>query len=76
MNPTKKIAEFVNEKMMELKRNSPIRDSLKIAVLSALNIAGELHEYREKCEEAQKKLSDLQYKATNLNQKIESIVTE
>jgi len=73
---TKKIAEFVNEKMMELKRNSPIRDSLKIAVLSALNIAGELHEYREKCEEAQKKLSDLQYKATNLNQKIESIVTE
>lgn len=73
---TKKIAEFVNEKMMELKRNSPIRDSLKIAVLSALNIAGELHEYREKCEEAQKKLSDLQHKATDLNQKIESVVTE
>ena len=73
---TKKIAEYVNQKMMELKRNSPIRDNLKIAVLSALNIAGELHEYRERCEKAQKKLSDFEHKATTLLQKIESGISE
>ena len=73
---TKRIADFVNQRMMELKKTSPIRDNLKVAVLSALNIAGELHEYKEKCEEAQRKLSDLEHKATNLTQKIESCSTE
>ena len=70
IDTTRSIAEFVNQKMMELKRNSPIRDNLKLAVLSAMNIAGELQEYREKYEEAQNRLSDLQQKATSLSQKI------
>jgi cell division protein ZapA len=73
---TKKIAEYVNQKMMELKKTGPIRDTVKVAVLSALNIAGELHEYRVKCGEVQKKLSDLQHKATKLTQKIEGCFTE
>ncbi len=73
---TKRIADFVNQRMMELKKTSPIRDNLKVAVLSALNIAGELHEYKEKCEEAQRRLSDLEHKASNLTQKIESCFTE
>ncbi len=72
---TKQIAEFVNQKMMELKRNSSIRDNLKVAVLSALNIAGELYEYKEKCEDAENKLSNIQNKATNLSHKIESSIT-
>ena len=71
---TKRIADFVNEKMMELKKNSPIRDDVKIAVLSALNIAGELEEYKEKCREAQKQLNDLQEKVSGLDQKIETVL--
>jgi cell division protein ZapA len=67
----KKIADYVNQKMMELKRNSPIRDNLKIAVLSALNIAGELHEYKQKCEDALKKLATIETRASDLSKKIE-----
>jgi cell division protein ZapA len=67
---TKKIAKFVNQKMVELKKNSVIRDNLKLAVLSALNIAGELYEYKEKCKEAQKKLCDIQNKVNHLSHKI------
>lgn len=73
---TKNIAEFVNQRMMELKKNSAIRDNLKIAVLSALNIAGELYEYKEKCEEALMKLNTIQNKAAKLSHKIEESVTK
>ena len=71
---TKRIADFVNQKMMDLKKNSPIRDDAKIAVLSALNIAGELEEYKEKFREAQKQLSDLQEKVSGIDQKIETVL--
>lgn len=71
---TKRIADFVNQKMMDLKKNISIRDDAKIAVLSALNIAGELEEYKEKCMEAQKQLSDLQEKISGLDQKIETLL--
>ena len=74
-NTTMEIADFVNDRMMELKRNGPIRDSLKVAVLSALNIAAELHEFKEKYKEAEKMLSDLEDKATDLTKKIESTIT-
>lgn len=73
---TKNIAEFVNQKMMELKKYSSIRDDLKIAVLSALNIAGELHEYKEKFGEAQKELCNIQNKAVNIGQKIKNSINE
>lgn len=71
---TKRIADFVNQRMMDLKKSSSIRDNTKIAVLSALNIAGELEEYKEKYEETQKQLIDLQSKVGSLDQKIETVL--
>ncbi len=68
---TKKIAKFVDQKMVELEKQSSIRDNIKIAVLSALNIAGDLHEYKEKCEEAQRKLDNIQNRLVSLTHKIE-----
>jgi cell division protein ZapA len=73
---TKEIAEFVNQKMMEVKKGSSIRESSKIAVLSALNIAGELFEYRIKSEKTQQEFSDLQEKAGTLCKKIEKYLSE
>ena len=61
--------------MMEMKRNSPIRDNLKIAVLSALNIAAELHDFKVKFEETEKELSQIEDKATHLSKKIESTIS-
>jgi cell division protein ZapA (FtsZ GTPase activity inhibitor) len=71
---TKRVADFVNQKMMELKKNSAIRDNAKIAVLSALNIAGELEEYKEKYKKTEKQLSVLQAKLNSLDQKIETVL--
>ena len=71
---TKRIADFVNQKMMDLKKKSSIRDNAKIAVLSALNIAGELEEYKEKYKETQNQLSDLKSKVSGLDKKIESVL--
>lgn len=72
---TKKIAEFVNQKMMELKKNSSIRDDIKIAVLSALNIAGELYEYKEKWNSIQKEIGDIENRVGRLGKKIDSCIT-
>lgn len=71
---TKRIADLVNHKMMELKKISSIRDNAKIAVLSALNIAGELEEYKGKYKETQKQLSDLQSKVSGIDKKIEKVL--
>lgn len=72
---TKQIAEFVNQKMMELK-NGSLRDVLKIAVLSAMNIAGELYDYKEKYEITERKLNKIQDKAVNLSHKIENCIKD
>ncbi len=69
---TIEVAEFVNQKMMELKKISSVRDNSKIAVLSALNIAGELFEYKIKCEKSQKELTDIHRKTENICYKIQN----
>ncbi|MGD9200506.1 MAG: cell division protein ZapA [Chitinispirillia bacterium] len=63
---TLKIAEYVDQKVMEMKNNNSIRDDIKIAVLTALNIAGELFEYKSKWEQVQKKLDRIQNKISSL----------
>ena len=73
---TKEIAEYVNLKMMDLKKASSIRDDLKIAVLSALNIAGERYEYKEKCKEINIKLNELQNKTKRLENKIDHYIID
>lgn len=68
----KQIAEYVNSKMTEVYDNSAFRDHLKIAVLSALNIAGELFECKAKYEKSTNEIRSLQQTIASLNQKIDS----
>lgn len=51
---TRQVARYVNAKMAEVHENTASRDNVKIAVLSALNIAGELYEVKHKQEEGAK----------------------
>jgi cell division protein ZapA len=60
---TKKVAEYVNSKMEEIQASVASREKLKIAVLSAMNIAGELLDYKSKCEECLKKLDEVEERA-------------
>ena len=71
---TKKVAEYVNLKMEEIRSGVPSREKLKIAVLSALNIAGELLDYKAKCEEYTKKIDEYHEKLGELNRKIDETV--
>jgi len=68
---TRKIATMVDEKIRELQENAGIRDDLKAAVLSAMNIAGELYEYKEKLKNAEEELLLINDWSKSLSEKIE-----
>jgi cell division protein ZapA len=68
---TKQIARYVNSKMAEMHQNTASRDNMKIAVLSALNIAGELFELKAKHEETTQRIRELEETITSLNNKID-----
>jgi cell division protein ZapA len=46
-----RIAEYVDEKMSQIKQNAPIISTSKIAILAALNVAEELFQLRLQMEE-------------------------
>ncbi|MBN1308571.1 MAG: cell division protein ZapA, partial [Chitinispirillaceae bacterium] len=72
---TKEIARYVNSKMTDLHQRSSSRDHMKIAVLSALNIAGELFEFKEKCNQQSQTIRDLHERIETLTQKITTTLT-
>lgn len=68
---TKQVARYVNAKLTEIHENTASRDNVKIAVLSALNIAGELFESKAKSEEGAKKIGEIGDRLTILLKKID-----
>jgi len=52
----KKVSEYVNQKMMEVDRNTRIDSSLKVAILASLNITDELLKLRQENEAIRTKL--------------------
>ena len=68
---TRQVARYVNSKMTEIHENTASRDDLKIAVLSALNIAGELFELKGKQDDGAKKISEIKDRLSLLNKKID-----
>ena len=71
---TRRVAEYVNSKINELSGKSASQNKLKIAILSALNIAGELFESRTQLEECRKQVDSLQKKTTQLSHRIDSVL--
>ncbi|MBD3316991.1 MAG: cell division protein ZapA [Chitinivibrionales bacterium] len=69
---TKRIADYVDRKMAELQRSLTSRDKVKVAVLSALNIAGELFEYRSRFDEANQQLCEIQEIASKISRHIDN----
>lgn len=69
---TKRIAEFVDRKMNELRRTIATHDNLKLAIVTALNIAEELLDFKEKYKIMQIKLSDLEKRTIGISEKIDS----
>jgi cell division protein ZapA len=68
---TRQVARYVNSKMAEIHENSASRDNVKIAVLSALNIAGELFDLKQKQEHGAKKTGDISDRIAKITKKID-----
>jgi cell division protein ZapA len=71
---TKQVAEYVNSKMEEVQHSIASRDKVKIAVLSALNIAGELMGIKRKYEHYLNTCEALREKAAAISKKIDENV--
>jgi cell division protein ZapA len=69
---TKKIAEYVNLKIGEVQSHVASRDKVKVAILSAMNIAAELLCYKEKCEKYLNKCEELQKKTEEIHRTIDN----
>ncbi len=69
---TKEIARYVNSKMTDIHQRSSYRDHMKIAVLSALNIAGELFEIKEKYVQQEQTIRELNQRIDLLTKKIDN----
>jgi cell division protein ZapA len=68
---TRKVARYVNSKMAEIHENTASRDNVKIAVLSALNIAGELFELKDKQETGAQQISTISDRVALITKKID-----
>jgi cell division protein ZapA (FtsZ GTPase activity inhibitor) len=67
----KKVADYVNLKILEVQKNVSSRDKVKVAVLSAMNITEELLGYKEKCREYLNKCEEIQKKAVEIGLRID-----
>ena len=67
---TREVADYVDRKITELQGKSASRDKLKIAILSALNIAGELFDHKSKAEQKERQLTEVSKKAEALVRRI------
>lgn len=56
------LAELVDAKMRSIASRTQTVDSLRVAVLAALNIADECHQLRTRCEAANKEVAQVEQK--------------
>jgi cell division protein ZapA len=68
------VAEYVHKKMLDIHDTIPTKDTLKTAILSAMNIAGELFDYKDRYEKAEKTLETFQNRIHELNNKVEGVL--
>lgn len=67
------VASYVNTKMIEIEKSLTVKSSLKVAILTAMNIADELYKEREG---KNKFLSALDTQSQGLSEKISHIILE
>jgi len=64
---TKEVAKYVNTKIAELQELTASRDNVKMAVLCALNITGELFEAKAKYEAEVRKVREYEEKIKSIS---------
>ena len=69
----KNIARYVDIKMREIASGTPTVDSLKIAVLAALNITDEFYQLRRQKQDADR---EVERRTEKLNEILDSLVPE
>ncbi len=67
----RKIAQMVDERMRRLAANSTIKSPSKLAVLTALNIADELHQFKQKYKNL---VDDFNVKSKKISERIDYYV--
>ena len=68
-----KLADYVDRKMREIAQKAQPRDKLRVAVLAALNIAGELFECRGAAgSDSIRRLEEIRTKTEELTRKVET----
>ena len=67
------VANYVNNKMIEIEKSLTVKSNLKVAILAALNIADELYKERE---EKSNILNTLDEKSQGLNEKVSRIILD
>ncbi|APF19401.1 cell division protein ZapA [Caldithrix abyssi] len=72
-NYVREIAQYIDQKMREIDKNQSIKSTVKIAILTALNVADELFQERLY---RQKLLSQLDEEAKKLNRELAEFVEE
>jgi cell division protein ZapA (FtsZ GTPase activity inhibitor) len=70
---TRLVAQYVNAKIAELQTLTASSDNVKLAVLCALNIAGELFEAKAKYETEAKKMQEYEEKIKSITDKIDTV---
>jgi cell division protein ZapA len=73
---TRKVARYVNSKMAEIHENTASRDNVKIAVLSALNIAGELFELKDNVENDTRRISEIRDRVASITKTIDAVLPQ
>ncbi len=67
------VANYVNNKMIEIEKELTVKSNLKVAILAALNIADELYKERDEKSDI---LNTLDEKSQGLNEKIGRIILD
>jgi cell division protein ZapA len=68
---TRQVARYVNSKMAEVHESTASRDNIKVAVLSALNIAGELFELKDKQESGAQTMNEITDRLASISRRID-----
>lgn len=70
IDTTRNVAEYVSRMMTDMSEKSTSYNKLRIAILSALNIAGELFENKAQNEGLRNKMLDIERRVESLEKRI------
>ena len=71
---THRVVQYLNQTIEEIRGKSATFDKLKVSILSALNITGELFEYRSRSDSVEQQLQSLAHRAEKLVARIDGVL--